>query len=209
MKCVMFFEEFSENIEKARISEVILSYHIIGLTGRNAAGKGAVADILKKHSFVYHSLSDTLREELKKKGKKESRANLIQTGNDLRNSGGPSVLADLMIKNLISSKNHIVDSIRNPSEVDSLNRVYDNHVFNLFLVDADQEIRFDRLKNRGRTGDSSSWEEFVHQESLEEKSNDPNKQQLLATISKADFVIDNSGSLADLEKIVLKLLSSL
>ena len=186
-----------------------MSYHIIGLTGRNAAGKGAVADILKKHSFVYHSLSDTLREELKKKGKEESRTNLIQIGNDLRNSGGPSVLADLMIRNLISSENHIVDSIRNPSEVDSLNRKYDNHIFNLFLVDADQKIRFDRLKKRGRKGDSSSWEEFVHQESLEEKSDDPNKQQLLATISKADFVIDNSGSLADLEKNVLGILSNL
>ena len=114
-----FFEEFSENTGKARISEVFLSYHIIGLTGRNAAGKGAVADFLKKHSFVYHSLSDTLREELKKNGKEESRTNLIQIGNDLRNSGGPSVLADLMIRNLISSENHIVDSIRNPSEVDS------------------------------------------------------------------------------------------
>ena len=204
-----FFEEFSENTEKARISEVFLSYHIIGLTGRNAAGKGAVADILKKHSFVYHSLSDTLREELKKKGKEESRTNLIQIGNDLRNSGGPSVLADLMIKNLISSESHIVDSIRNPSEVDSLNRKYDNHIFNLFLVDADQKIRFDRLKKRGRKGDSSSWEEFVYQESLEEKSDDPNKQQLLATISKADFVIDNSGSLADLEKNVLGILSNL
>ena len=204
-----FFEEYSENTEKERISEVFLSYHIIGLTGRNAAGKGAVADILKKHSFVYHSLSDTLREELKKKGKEESRTNLIQIGNDLRNSGGPSVLADLMIKNLISSESHIVDSIRNPSEVDSLNRKYDNHIFNLFLVDADQKIRFDRLKKRGRKGDSSSWEEFVHQESLEEKSDDPNKQQLLATISKADFVIDNSGSLADLEKNVLGILSNL
>ncbi len=52
----MFFEEFSENIEKAQISEVFLSYHIIGLTGRNAAGKGAVADILKKNYFVYHYL---------------------------------------------------------------------------------------------------------------------------------------------------------
>ena len=65
------------------------------------------------------------------------------------------------------------------------------------------------MKKRDRKGDSSSCEEFVHQESLEEKSDDPNKQQLLATISKADFVIDNSGSLADLEKNVLGILSNL
>ena len=42
-------------------------YYIIGLTGRNAAGKGTVADLLKKRDFIYHSLSDTLREELSKR----------------------------------------------------------------------------------------------------------------------------------------------
>ena len=65
------------------------------------------------------------------------------------------------------------------------------------------------MKNRGRIGDSSSWEEFVYQESLEEKSDDPNKQQLLATISKANIVVDNSGTLEDLEQQVLKILSDL
>ncbi len=40
-------------------------HYIIGLTGRNAAGKGTIADLLKKRKFIYHSLSDTLREELK------------------------------------------------------------------------------------------------------------------------------------------------
>ncbi len=44
----------------------------------------------------------------------ESRDNLIFIGNKLRSEGGPGVLADRMIKNLVSLDNHIVDSIRNP-----------------------------------------------------------------------------------------------
>jgi len=197
------------NIEKDRISEVVLSFNIVGLTGRNASGKGAVAEILKKKSYVYHSLSDTLRYELNERGQNESRDNLIQIGNELRESGGPGVLADLMIKNLLSLENHVVDSIRNPSEVDSLNRKYINHKFVMLVVDASPKIRFDRLKKRNRIGDSSSWEEFMHQESIEEKSNNPNKQQLLATISKADYIVDNSGTLNDLEVEIEKIISQL
>lgn len=186
-----------------------MTFIIFGLTGRNAAGKGAVAEILKKKSFVYHSLSDTLREELARKGIVESRDNLIKIGNDLRNSGGPSVLADLMVEKLQSLENHIVDSIRNPAEVDSLNRKYINHKFRLISVDASPEIRFERLKNRNRVGDSSSWEEFVYQESLEEKSDDPNKQQLFGTMSKADFEVDNSGSLIDLDRRISEIINTL
>ena len=197
------------NIARVQIFEVFLTFHILGLTGRNAAGKGAVAEILKQKSFIYHSLSDTLRDELRNNGKKESRENLIQVGNNFRKSGGPSVLADLMIKNLVSLDHHVVDSIRNPAEVDSLNRTYLNHKFSLITVNALPEIRFKRLKDRNRIGDSSSWEEFVHQESLEEKSDNPNKQQLFGTILKADFRVDNSGTLTELNQQINKIINQL
>jgi len=205
----MFSEVFLVNIVRVQIFEVFLTFHILGLTGRNAAGKGAVAEILKQKSFIYHSLSDILRKELRNKGKKESRENLIQVGNNLRKSGGPSILADLMIKNLVSLNHHVVDSIRNPAEVDSLNRTYLNHKFNLIAVDALPEIRFKRLKERNRIGDSSSWEEFVHQESLEEKSDNPNKQQLFGTILKADYNVDNSGTLTELNQQINKIINQL
>lgn len=174
-------------------------YYIIGLTGRNAAGKGTVADLLKKRDFFYHSLSDTLREELSQRNMEESRDNLIFIGNSLRSEGGPGVLADLMIKNITTPDNHIVDSIRNPSEVHSLRRNYSEHKFILISIDADPKVRFDRLMQRDRKGDSKSWEQFLEQELLEENSDDPNKQQLFNTSKEADFNIDNSGNLVDLE----------
>jgi len=40
---------------------------IIGLTGKNCAGKGTVAEYLAKKGFVGYSLSDIIREELSKK----------------------------------------------------------------------------------------------------------------------------------------------
>ena len=185
------------SIVKVQISEVFLAFYIIGLTGRNAAGKGTVANLLKERSFEYHSLSDTLRSELRKRGVEESRDELIKIGNELRSSSGSGILADLMI-----------DAIRYPSESDSLNRKYTNHKFYLIAVDADPEIRFQRLKTRGRIGDSSTWEQFLHQEALEE-SDDPSKQQLLLTMKKADFSLDNSGTIEQLENQIDKIFEGL
>ena len=206
----MYYVVSLVSIEKALISEdIILTYHIIGLTGRNASGKGTVASFLKESSFVYHSLSDTLRDELKRRNLEESRDNLIMIGNSLREEGGPGILADLMISNLTSLENHIVDSIRNPLEVKSLRREYVNHNFSLISVDARPEIRYERLKQRNRAGDSSSWEEFLAQEKLEERSSDPNKQQIFETINEADYHIDNSGSLSELKNKIRKIIDNL
>jgi hypothetical protein len=41
---------------------------LIGLTGRNAAGKGEVARYLQRKSFYYYSLSDAIREEIRSRG---------------------------------------------------------------------------------------------------------------------------------------------
>ena len=198
------------NIERAQISEnFFLVAIIIGLTGKNAAGKGTVADILSKKEFVYHSLSDSLRDELKLLGKEVTRDNLIEIGNKLRKEGGPGVLADKMRLKLGSDKNHIVDSIRNPFEVNSLREDFSSNTFILISVDADARLRYDRLCSRGRIGDSDSWESFVNQEKQEENNDDPNKQQLSKTMNMADYSIDNSGSLESLEKQVRKILSKL
>ena len=79
----------------------------------------------------------------------------------------------------------------------------------MIAVDAKPEIRFERLSERNRKGDSSSWEQFLAQEQLEESSDNPNKQQLLATINEADYVLDNSGNLEDLEHNLQKILDNL
>ena len=140
---------------------------VFGLTGKNASGKGTVADILKQNKFTYHSLSDSLRDELNLLGKEETRENLIEIGNKLREEGGPGVLADKLMSKLDTAKNHIVDSIRNPSEVDSLKQKSSLCKFFLISVDADARLRYDRLCTRGRIGDSDSWEKFVEQERQE------------------------------------------
>jgi len=52
----------------------------IGLTGTNGSGKGAAAEYFIQKGYVYFSLSDVIREELRKNGIEPTRDNLIRMG---------------------------------------------------------------------------------------------------------------------------------
>ena len=65
------------------------------MTGTNGSGKGEAAEYFKKKGYAYFSLSDLIREELQKSGKELTRDNLIEKGNELRDTYGPDILAQL------------------------------------------------------------------------------------------------------------------
>lgn len=184
---------------------------IIGLTGRNAAGKGESADYLKSKGFVYYSLSDVIREEAAKRSLEHSRDNLINLGNELRTKFGPSYLAKQINKkikeqlNQNKSLNFVIDSIRSPFEAKELMK---NKDFVLVGIDAPVEIRFKRLLERNRLGDANTLEDFKRQEERENLKNDSN-QQLDKTFGMAKKVIINNGALSDLHKKIDDLLKEL
>jgi len=165
---------------------------LIGLTGKNAAGKGEVAKLLRESGYEYHSLSDILREELTKRKQQVTRENLIQIGNQLRTEYGAGVLAEKTLQKLTPGNSAAVDSIRNPFEVEVLRRRDD---FFLIAVDADPKIRFERLKNRAREGDPTTYDLFLELEAREAQSSDATTQQLNRTIDMADAGILNDGTL--------------
>ena len=178
----------------------LLSFMIIGLTGKNAAGKGEVANYLQKKGFIYYSLSDVLREEATKRKLEHSRNNLIDLGNELRKKYGASYLAkqinNKIKQQLKKNKNFVVDSIRSPYEAKELMK---NKNFILAGIKAPIELRFKRLRERNRLGDAKTLKEFKRQEQRENLKNNTN-QQLNATLKLANKVIVNDGSLEELHK---------
>jgi len=170
---------------------------IIGLTGKNAAGKGEVAEYLKKRGFEYHSLSDELREEVRSQGREITRAVLVETGNELRAKFGRGVLAERVLERLEQDRNYVIDSIRNPAEVEALRRRKD---FVLMAVEADQALRFERGRARGREGAAQTHQEFAREEERELESRDPASQQLRLTQELADVTVTNNGALEDLHR---------
>ena len=178
---------------------------IIGLTGRFAAGKGEVARYLMERGFRYYSLSDVLREELRRRGEEITREKLTQLGNELRAHEGSDVLARRVMAMLDPNHHAVVDSIRHPSEVATLRQL---DSFSLVFVDAEAEVRFARLRARGREQDPESWEKFREMEDAE-VAGSGNRQQLAEVERLADFTLLNNGTLEELHQQIDEMLQSL
>jgi dCMP deaminase len=179
---------------------------LIGLTGRNAAGKGEVAKYLQTKSFYYYSLSDAIREELRSRKVEINRDSLIRTGNELRQSFGPAVLADRILQHVEPDRNYVIDSIRNPAEVAALRKAVRN--FRLIKVDAPLQVRFERTVARRRESDPIAFEEFVALEDRE-ATGDSTSQNLIQVEQLADEVLVNDGTLDELHPRIDKLVGRL
>jgi dCMP deaminase len=179
---------------------------IIGLTGKNGSGKTAVCEYLQSRSFEYYSLSDEIRKEIRSRGLEITREVLINIGNELRETFGPGILAERILNSLDHDRNYVIDSIRNPHEVEVLKRRPD---FTLLALDADEAIRFERSRKRGRENAALTLRQFIEEESRELDSSNPANQQLNATREKADLVVSNNGTLEELHGRLDELLSPL
>jgi dCMP deaminase len=170
---------------------------IIGLSGRNGAGKGEVLAYLQSRSFYAHSLSDVIREELRRQGQDETRERMIEAGNAIREKRGPGGLATILAEQLLPDRNYVIDSVRHPAEVEVLRARTGR--FQLWWVDADENVRLERIRARGRNGDPQSLEQLREFESRELGSSDPAAQQLLAVQALADATLRNDGTVAELQ----------
>lgn len=173
---------------------------LIGLTGTNGAGKGEVAAYLKKKGYAYFSLSDLIREELRKKGQKPTRDNMIAAGNALRRRYGPDVLARRAMQRVKGRA--VIDSIRNGREAAYLRK---QKGFVLVAVDAPVELRYERAKKRGRPESAASLEEFIAKEKAEMAAG-KDGQQLRRCLEMADVTLTNDGSLRQLHRRIEELL---
>jgi len=178
---------------------------IIGVTGFFCSGKDTLAEYLVKKSFYHISLSDMIREEIRRRGEEVTLQATIDVGNELRNEYGPKVLAERALDQLDHYKNYVVTSIRHPAEVKALAKRRD---FSLIFVDAPREVRFERSRNRARKGDFLSFEEFVEaeEEQARAKGAQSVSQDLGACRELADYTIENDSTLeAFQEKIAATL----
>jgi len=180
---------------------------IIGLTGKNAAGKGEIANYLKTRGFVYYSLSDVIREEATKMGLEHTRDNLIGLGTEMREKHGNSILAKRINEKIgkLQNQDVVIDSIRNPGEIEELRK---NEGFILIAVHTDAKIRFERLLNRARVGDAKTFKQFLEHEN-KENNNEGAGQQLDKCIDMADAVINSNGTIEQANKDLDLYLSSL
>jgi len=169
----------------------------IGITGTIGAGKGTVVEYLEKsRGFRHFSVRSFLLELIRQEGMPENRDSMFLLGNRLRKTFGPSYVVDCLYDQAAESgEDCIIESIRTPGEAISL-RSKGN--FYLLAVDADPQIRYERIIERKSETDTISFITFVENEEREMTSSDPNRQNIRECIRLADFVLTNNGSREEL-----------
>ncbi len=182
---------------------------IIGLVGPIAAGKSTTVTYLKTRRFSSYSLSDRIREEILSRGLDVTRENLNIVSNELRQNLEPDVLAkrtaDLIEQD--QSEHIVIDSIRNPQEVEFLKNHFGAKIIGFT---APQEKRFDFFVNRGSNNAGiATWEQFKELDDMEMAQSGEYKQQVKMCLNLADIVIENNGSIEDLQKKVEELILSI
>lgn len=180
---------------------------VIGLVGPIASGKGTVIKYLTKKGFLSSSTSDRIREEILLRGQKITRFTLTEVSNDLRQYYGNAILAKKTaeIVDKSGSDKIVIDSIRNPEEINYLKERYNMKVI---AVVADQKKRYELFIKRVENSQPMTFEEFKQ---LDDKELSgivgKHSQRVSDCIKMADFVIDNNGTLKNLEEKIEKLLS--
>lgn len=186
-----------------------MSKIIIGLVGPIAAGKSTTVTILKQKGFTSYSLSDRIREEIQNRNLEITRETLNHVSNELRETVGADVLAK-KTSELIDKENPdkvVIDSIRNPQEINFLKNHFGMYIIGLI---APQQKRYDFFANRTTniTG-IDTWEEFKALDDMELAQSGENKQQVNECLKLADIVIENTGTVEELEQKLEDILKSL
>ncbi len=181
---------------------------IIGITGTLGAGKGTIVDYLvKEKGFLHFSVRAFISEEIVRRGMPVNRDSMVLVANDLRRNNSPSYITDCLYEQaLAAGKNSVIESIRTPGEIYSLRK---KGRFILLSVDADPQIRYERIRQRQSETDQINFKTFLENEKREMTSADPNAQNLSKCIELADYRLWNNGTIEQLNRDVEVILGRL
>lgn len=173
---------------------------LIGITGTLGAGKGTIVDCLKERGFVHYSVRDFLVKEIEKRGLEINRDSMTAVANSLRKEHGADYIVRCIEEEALSKgANCVIESIRNPKEVELLRK---NGNFYLFSVDADLKKRYERIKLRKSSTDNVDFDTFVANEQREMSSSGENEQNIGSCMKMADYAFLNNSDVEALKRLV-------
>lgn len=173
---------------------------VIGVTGMPGAGKGVVISVAQEMGCGIVVMGDEVREETELRGLEPSPENVGKVMVELRQEGGPAVVAKRCVPKIQKTQKEvvIVDGIRSLFEVDELKNYFPQ--FRLLAIHSSPETRFNRLIKRKRGDDPVNWETFSERDQRELHIGLGN------VIARADCMIVNEKKKKNLEDEVRRFL---
>lgn len=194
---------------------------IIGFVGLPGSGKGEASNIARELGLGVVVMGDVIRQEAARLDLEPTDLNLGRIGNALREKEGPEAIArrTLEMARATGENMIVVDGLRSREEAEFFRSQAEE--FYLIEVQAAADARLGWLEKRGRPDDPKGCGEKSGNASagvqaksssataLEERECREKGWGLCEAMERADYRVDNSGSLEDLRRIVVKLLGEI
>ncbi len=178
---------------------------ILAFVGAPAAGKTEAAAVAKEVGIPVVTMGDVVREELRRRNLPLSDANAGSIANELREREGVDAIAKRcipLIKGITDTERQkstkaviVIDGIRGVAEVETFKKEFGTD-FVLVRIEAPLDLRYERIKTRGRGDDLLNIEEFKEREERERRWG------MGEAMEKADKVVKNEGSLEDFKELI-------
>lgn len=173
---------------------------ILCITGMPGAGKTLAADFLRdERRFKIVEMGDVVRDAMTEKGLKINNVSIREFALKLREEHGEDAVAKMVVDRVKKAgSNVVITGVRSINEIDYFRQaVRDISVIGII---APRDVRYVRLRNRGRQDDLKTMDEFEFREEKEKRYG------VLGAIDAADYVITNTGTLEELKSNILGVL---
>jgi len=154
------------------------------------AGKSTIADGLKSRGYDVINMGNIVRTEAKNRNLEPTGPNLGKLMVELREKSGQGAIAELVIPQIENTKSKVViiDGIRSNAEIEVLRK---HGTVKLLAIHASTNTRFGFLKQRGRSDDPQTKENF------EERDNREIGIGITNSIALSDETISNNNLTKD------------
>jgi len=174
---------------------------LIAFVGMPGSGKSEASTVARSMKIPVVSMGDVVREEAARRGLPPTDENVGGIGTALRRDDGMDTIAKRCVPKI---REHwedllVIDGTRNIEEVNFFKKEFGID-FKLIAINAPFELRFERVKKRGRSDDMTGIEELKRRDEREMGWGLDKAMEL------ADITLNNTWSLKEFQEEIRKLL---
>jgi len=179
---------------------------VIVFTGLPWAGKSEAVAVAKHMDIPVVRMGDMVWTETKKQGLELNESNVGTIADKLRKEEGMDIWARKTLEKIKEIENSnakilVIDGVRNYEEVETFRKVLGDDLL-LVAIHVSDEIRHKRAIERNRKDDSKDLSK------IKARDNRERSWGLNKVIASADILIENDGSLEELQKKVQQVFCS-
>jgi dephospho-CoA kinase len=169
---------------------------LVGITGTNGAGKGAVVEYLvSQKGFSRYSARTVIMDGIHARHLLSmDKDTMREVANELRKEHGAAYVIEQLYEMAKNDDSAVLESVRTIGEAEFLKK----HGAYILAVDADKQARYQRISERGTEDDLLTFDEFASKEAREMASSDPWDMNVFGVMQLADAHVTNDKNLDDL-----------